>query len=89
MYTRRGLCDVYDFIRHVFCKFIDMWAGVVFEHVNELTEDMTNKVVSISQSTSRIYSYTPPVAPHPVYIVTLLPKHCKVKCHSPCLMSTL
>jgi hypothetical protein len=31
IYTRCGLCDVYDFICRVFCKFIDTLAGVVFE----------------------------------------------------------
>jgi hypothetical protein len=31
IYTVCGLCDVYDFICRVFCKFIDTWAGVVFE----------------------------------------------------------
>jgi hypothetical protein len=31
IYMRCGLCDVYDFICRVFCKFIDTWAGVIFE----------------------------------------------------------
>jgi hypothetical protein len=31
IYMRCGLGDVYDFICRVFCKFIDTWAGVVFE----------------------------------------------------------
>jgi hypothetical protein len=30
IYVRCGLCDVYDFICRVLCKFIDTWAGVVF-----------------------------------------------------------
>jgi hypothetical protein len=30
MYTRCGICGSYDFICRVFCRFVDMWAGVVF-----------------------------------------------------------
>jgi hypothetical protein len=52
-------------------------------HVDEPTEDTTNKAVTIAHSTPRIYSYTPPVAPHPVYIATHLPKHCKTRSRSP------
>jgi hypothetical protein len=31
LYTRCGICEVYDFICRVFCKMSDTWAGVVFE----------------------------------------------------------
>jgi hypothetical protein len=30
IYTRCGICDSYDFICCVFCRFIDTWAGVAF-----------------------------------------------------------
>jgi hypothetical protein len=30
VYTRCGTCASYDVICHVFCRFFDMWAGVVF-----------------------------------------------------------
>jgi hypothetical protein len=30
MYTGCGICASYDFICCVFCRFFDMWAGVIF-----------------------------------------------------------
>jgi hypothetical protein len=30
IYALCGICDGYDFVCCVFCRFIDMWAGVVF-----------------------------------------------------------
>jgi hypothetical protein len=36
-------------------------------------------------STSRIYSYAPPVAPHPVYIAKHLHRHCKTRSRFPIL----
>jgi hypothetical protein len=59
IYTRCGICDGYNFVCRVLCGFIDMWTGVVFGTSNfqrwlQPTEDMTNKVVTIADSTSRI-----------------------------------
>jgi hypothetical protein len=48
IYMRCGLCDVHDFICHVFCKFIDTFKDDSSPRVDEPTEDTTNKAVNIA-----------------------------------------